>query len=401
MNVIASQIGVRPVGTEANASLLKYVKALASSYGYKTTTLPFECKIWNKGVSNLTINNKTYGIYPSPFSQPYKGECEIIFADSVETLQKADCAGKVVAICGTLANDAIMPKNFPFFFPEEHKFLIELLESKQPAAILAFTGKQPMSGLDPFPLFEDGNFLIPSAYISQSYLDEIKSFNKRVEINIDSHTQPSESEQLIIWNNLENKERIVICAHMDSKYNTPAALDNGAGVAVLLEMMRILKDEQKPFDIEFVPFNSEEYYGVCGQLNYMNRINNELTNIKLVINIDSPCHKDSKTALSFYNFTDDVKQKYVDYIKTRGNVVTGPEWYAGDHAMFAFRGIPCLAVTSSNLFDGVLELSHTPKDTIENVDYELIKNTADVLVGIITNNLIEGYKYCNNSALSV
>ena len=61
----------------------------------------------------------------------------------------------------------------------------------------------------------------------------------------------------------------------------------------------------------------------------------------------------------------------------------GEEWYAGDHAMFVFRGIPCLAVTSSNLFESVLEVTHTPRDTRELIDESLIGPTAEFLSEII------------------
>jgi len=36
----------------------------------------------------------------------------------------------------------------------------------KPKAIIAVTGKNPACGLDPFPMFEDGNFSVPSAYVT-------------------------------------------------------------------------------------------------------------------------------------------------------------------------------------------------------------------------------------------
>jgi len=40
--------------------------------------------------------------------------------------------------------------------------------------------------------------------------------------------------------------------------------------------------------------------------------------------------------------------------------------------------------TSSDFFDGALEYTHTPKDTIETVETELIKNSAKYLVDFIS-----------------
>ena len=37
------------------------------------------------------------------------------------------------------------------------------------------------------------------------------------------------------------------------------------------------------------------------------------------------------------------------------------DWYSGDHAIYAMNGTSCIAVTSSDLFDGALEAVHTQK----------------------------------------
>jgi hypothetical protein len=51
---------------------------------------------------------------------------------------------------------------------------------------------------------------------------------------------------------------IVVGAHYDSAPGTPGANDNGTGVALLLEMARLLKDEALPKTIRYVAFVNEE-----------------------------------------------------------------------------------------------------------------------------------------------
>ncbi len=40
---------------------------------------------------------------------------------------------------GELAREQLMPKNFPFYQPEEHQRIIHLLEAQKPLAIIAAT----------------------------------------------------------------------------------------------------------------------------------------------------------------------------------------------------------------------------------------------------------------------
>jgi len=70
----------------------------------------------------------------------------------------------------------------------------------------------------------------------------------------------------------DSKKRIMLCAHWDSrpisdrdpdttKYNLPilGANDGASGVAVLLEMSRILKNNEPPVGVDIVLFDGEDY----------------------------------------------------------------------------------------------------------------------------------------------
>ena len=66
-------------------------------------------------------------------------------------------------------------------------------------------------------------------------------------------------------------------------------------------------------------------------------------------------------------------------MQAENGVVHGSEWYAGDHAAFAFRGISCMALTSSDLFEGGLEHTHTMRDTLDTVDSGQVEPAADFI----------------------
>ncbi len=382
-DVIAKE---RPVGTAANDEILDILEKRFKDMNYSVRSLPFDCVVWEKGKSVLTINNQVFDIEPSPFSESYEGSGILRIVKTIEELQDTDCNGVILILAGKLTESPLQPKVYPFYYPKEHKFLISLIEQKQPKAIVAATGKTPLNGKDPFPLFEDGNFLIPSGNIREQTLLQIEAMvhsDAAVHLTLNSHKSPAKSRQIIASKKTgKSAGKIVVCAHMDTKYNTPGALDNASGVAVMLQVAKAL--EPTRYDIDLLPFNSEEFYGACGELEYLKRIDRERDRIVLMVNIDSPCHKGAQTAISVYNLKDSMNQITNRVMNRSSRITKGQEWYAGDHTPFIARGIPCLVATSSDFFSGALEYAHTPKDTLDTIDFDMVNNTAKYLVEVIT-----------------
>ncbi len=375
----------RPVGTKMNEELVEVLEQQLSGMGYNIQSLPFACMVWNNGVSYIKIKNLSIAVEPSPFSEPFSGSGRLHVAKTLEQLENVECKDGILVLAKDMTRTPLQPKNYPFYYPDEHKCLIALLEKKSPKAIIAVTGKNILNGQNPFPLFEDGNFLIPSCNIGEEYLNELDKASRLaapVNLVIDSHKVEATSRQIIASRTVEKSAgKIIIAAHMDTKYNTPGALDNAAGVAVLLQTAQQLSSSV--YDIDIVPFNSEEFYGATGELEYLKLLDSENKAIALMINIDSPCHKGSVTAISFHNLMNPIGKTINTLMANNPNIAKGKEWYAGDHAPFIFRGISCMVVTSSDFFDGALDHTHTPKDTVDTVDYELVKPTAQYLADVI------------------
>lgn len=385
-DILKNILKERPVGSENNMDILLYLENLMVKMGYDIKKLPFVCTTWETDESCLTLNDRRIKIQASPFSQPFEGSGKLVFAKSLEELETADCQNCILVVGGELVTTPLQPKEYPFYYPDAHKYLIELFERKQPAAIIAATGKHALCGLQPFPLFEDGNFLIPSAYVTEAMFEELQGNDKEgmAWVSIQSKNKQQNSYQLVSRKrNKSNYGKIIICAHMDTKYNTQGALDNAVGVAVLIGAAARLAGSD--CDIDIVPFNGEEYYEASGEVEYLKYISSGQNEVSLVINIDSPCHAGSKIAVSLYNFDDPAKEVVDHLMQTQNEVVYGPEWYAGDHAAFAFRGIPCMVLTSSDLFEGGLDNTHTMQDTLETVDLsqiELVVNYINKIVEI-------------------
>ncbi len=379
------KIGIeRAVGTEGNHKVLAILEKQLSSMDYEVLSIPITCTIWNHDNSCIQYAGKDIHIEVSPFSESFIGEGIVRTAGTMDELLSLDCHNSVMVLKDHLVIKSLQPKNYPFYYPDEDKELIELLESKEPAAIIVASGHHPMCGLDPFPLFEDGNFLIPSAYISNRVWEDISEdlFDRLVSVNIFSRKEVVESKQLVATKKAkENNGKIVICAHMDSKYNTPGALDNGIGVVTLLEMVEFISTEK--YDIDIVPFNGEEYYEASGELAYLDYLRNNGDTVKMVINIDSPCHIGSEIAVSTYNLEKPIQIQVESIVEEVDRVCLGNEWYSGDHAAFAFQMIPCIAISSSDLFEGALDCTHSVKDVASTVDISLINPAVQFVIKLI------------------
>lgn len=375
----------RPVGTSVNTELIGVLEQYLREWGYSIQSLPFDCMVWSNGESAVKVNNQRIVIEPSPFSEPFSGTGKLHIVKTVEQLESINCEDHILVLAGDLTRTPLQPKNYPFYYPDEHRLIISQLEKKSPKAIIAATGGALLNGQNPFPLFEDGNFLIPSGSIGEEHLEELDKasrLNTPVSLVIDSHKVKAKSRQIVAAKRVRNSAgKIIIAAHMDSKYNTPGALDNAAGVAVLLQTAQSL--HSPVYDIDIVPFNSEEFYGANGELEYLKLLDLEDSEIALMINIDSPCHKGSETAISFHNLSNPIAGLTDALVANSPRIIRGKEWYAGDHAPFVFGGFPCLVVTSSDFFDGALKHTHTPRDTVDTVDFELVKPTAQYLADVI------------------
>lgn len=391
--IIKNLLKERPVGSKNNMDILLYLENLMVKMGYDIKKLPFTCTTCETGESCLTLNDRRIEIQASPFSQPFEGSGRLAYVKSLEELEAANCQNCILVVGGELVATPLQPKEYPFYYPDQHRYLIELFERKQPAAIIAATGKHAMCGLQPFPLFEDGNFLIPSAYVPEAMFEELQGNDKEgmARVSIQTKNKQQNSYQLVAQKrNKSNHGRIIVCAHMDTKYHTQGALDNAVGVAVLIGAAARLVGSN--CDIDIVPFNGEEYYEASGEVEYLKYISSSQDDVSLVINIDSPCHAGSKIAVSLYNFDDPAKEVVDHLMQTQNEVVYGPEWYAGDHAAFAFRGIPCMVLSSSDLLEGGLDNTHTMRDTLDTVDLsqiELAVNYINQMVGCVNKGVLE------------
>jgi len=377
-------IGERPVGSVGNLEAADFIEKEMAQLGWVTETPEFEALDWHDGGAVLYAGSETFVVSASPYSLGFTGEGELISVTNVTELSKADAAGKMLFLHGDIAAEQLMPKNFVFYNPDEHKEIIALLEQSGARAIICATGRNAAlaGGVYPFPLIEDGDFNIPSVYMTEEEGKKLLPFvGKKVILNSDSRRIESKGRNVIGIKGNRIADKIVVTAHFDAKIGTPGAIDNATGVIVLLLLARLLGDYSGKLQIELVAFNGEDYYSVPGQMNYIAANQDSFSKIMLNINIDGAGYKDGPSALSFYGLPPLIETRAREVLASSKGVVEGKQWPQGDHSIFIQHGRPALAATSQWFSENIdsQTITHTPEDKPEIVDCRKLVELAETL----------------------
>lgn len=373
LNALCHDTTERCVGSEGNRQATYFFEKELTSLGWDTTMPEFDAMDWEENGAVLRSGETYYNVFVSPYTLGFKGEAELVSASSVTELENLEGEGKFILLKGEIAKEQLMPKNFVFYNPEEHKRIITLLENSGARAIISATGRNAAlaGGVYPFSLIEDGDFTIPSVYMTEEEGKKL-SMCTGMKLSLDSQSKriPGKGYNVIARKGKDNSQRIVVTAHIDAKKGTPGAIDNATGVIVLLLLADLLKDYQGNKLIEIVAFNGEDYYAVPGQMNYIVANQNDFSQILLNINIDGAGYKEGLSAFSLYDLPDNLNNMVHEIISQYPGICEGVQWPQGDHSIFLQFGVPAVAISSKWFIDNIndQDITHTPKDNIEIVD---------------------------------
>lgn len=381
LQVLCSEIGERRVGSERNRKATAYAEKVMKESGWRTVTTQLPVIDWKTEGATLTCNGESFEVFSSHYSLGCSVVGELVAINTVALLEQADVEDKIVLLYGEIAMQQIAPKNFPFWNPEEHQHLIALLEQGKPAALVCATERNSATagGVYPFPLFEDGDFDIPSVYMKDTEGERLLAYAGQSVVLISRAERMFETAFNVIGRSSDRtKGRIVITAHIDTKIGTPGAIDNGTGVAVVLALAELLKESPGKHPIELVIFNGEDYYGASGQVKYVEQNAGRFSDILLNINIDGAGYCEGISCFSPFNLPDGVLDALHEVLWDAPELTEGLPWYQGDHSLFLQNGCPAIAVSSQWFIENFANqsLTHTPKDNLTVVSYERVAECA-------------------------
>lgn len=207
---------------------------------------------------------------------------------------------------------------------------------------------------------------------------------------------------------------IVVGAHYDSVHGSPGANDNGTGVAAVLELSRLLKDEQLNRTVRLVAFANEEppffYSKEMGSQIYAARSREREERIIAMLSLETIGYYSDMPGSQHYPFPFNLfYPNTANFIGFVGNLssrklvrrsvdafrrttafpsegVAAPGWITGigwsDHLSFWQAGYRAIMVTDTALFR--YAHYHSPTDTPDKIDYSRTARVVNGLSDVVT-----------------
>lgn len=200
---------------------------------------------------------------------------------------------------------------------------------------------------------------------------------------------------------LHSDMTFIVCAHYDSFAGlsagwmwdwgilpAPGADDNASGVAVLIELARILSQHKFDFTIKFIAFTGEEL-GMFGSKDYAKKLASRGGNIAGVINLDMIGFDPDELDIDIIaNYDSEWLANAIEHNKREFgidlavNKIIDPKMIYSDHSSFWKFGYSAVLV-NEGINEKQSDINHTADDTIEKLTPDLIYETAKLVISTI------------------
>ena len=366
---LTDEIGPRPAGSPANRLATDYVRMVLSAAGLESREAPFVCRWWSPGPAAVDIGGAWTEVAPSPFSRPCDVRGRVTRLATDAELEAASVEpGRIVVIDGDLTAESYFPKAFPFVDLPAQRARLERLEALRPAAVIAVVpSARAMSVL------EDGDLDFPYVAVTAALGDRIRE-HRAVGVRIEGCLVDGSGVNVSARSGGPGP-RVVLSAHVDSKATTPGAFDNAGGVAALLA----LAERGLPGDVpvELVFFNGEDHYLAPGEQAWL--ATTDLGEVREAINLDGAGVTGRATSVAMLAYPRAREARARARVAALPDWVVGAPWYESDHAIFAARDIPTLAITSEGSHEDLAAIIHTERDTLRIVDPAILARVVTFL----------------------
>ncbi|MDV2480864.1 Zn-dependent exopeptidase M28 [Methanoculleus sp. Wushi-C6] len=180
---------------------------------------------------------------------------------------------------------------------------------------------------------------------------------------------------------------VVVGAHYDSTSSDPArapgAADNGCGVAIVLELARVMSERSFDRTVEFAFWNAEEI-GLVGSRRYVGAAADRESEILLYLNYDSACGEPGGPPVANVLYNKEAHEAAV--LAAHHNTIYGinltltrkPGSHVSDHTPFWAAGYPAMMTHAPPQ-----QSAHTPDDTIDRISFPYAVKNARLGLSVL------------------
>ncbi len=373
---LADDIGSRPIGSPANRAAADYIRGTFEGCGLAVEMQEIPCPDWLAEHTSLELNGEMLEASANTFAPSCEVAAQTVPVCTLAELEAAPISDKLPVFYGDLAQGELATKG-GIYVSDRDRRILQTLEERRPSGIITINPTLHAR----WRLIEDFDFDIPSVTVSaQSGLKLLKQSGATVQMTIRARRSPSHTDNVVGRLPGEIHDRIVVCAHYDSKVDTPGAYDNAAGVGVLLTLVELLSRRQHRHTLEWVAFTGEEGAGL-GDMEYARRARSGgggFDQVTAAINIDGVGPFTGTTTVTTFVTSQAFELLLDDKLKKYPGVIRVEPWPASDHYIFYSNGVPSIALTSK----GVRDIFHTPTDTIDWISGDKLAESVHLVLDV-------------------
>lgn len=383
---LSETIGERHLGSAGEKETQNFLEKAFQEAGYETARESFTAPGWRYGKHSLTLTSgeviEAFPCYFSPAAN-ISAPLQLIDPTDMAAHQWKELAGKI-AFAGSYDFVQIADTN-------------TLAEELEKAGASAFVINSPYNDTYSTKIVRSPNLKrMPVFTVSQKVaLRLAREEGKIVHIQLEAERFAHVSYNIVAKYRPSQSEgkKLVIGAHYDSSPGIPGAADNASGIAVLLELIKMLRGKLKNWEVDFTAFGGEEYggpgYGIGG-FNYWH--NHQTEPIQAMICLDGIGAYLSKPGVRIGRSPALRTLAKKSMPRTRPRVL--PYRAGSDQGIFHKHGIPTAWFTDGGPANGVgLYPLHSPQDAINLLDFtkleKLTEDIHDFLLGVIDQGLTE------------
>lgn len=355
-------------GTDEEKKVFEIIAEEIRSIGFEPIWEPFEVDTFRAGNGSITVEGTrphSYKVNPVGLSgsADVSGKLRFIEASALPHAKSAE--GEIVLI-----NDHIGYKAY------------EKLSKIKALAFLTVSSPGKPAGFPSLKKLAIERFgKIPGGVVTyETGLKLISKVGKKARLFTEQKEFVGVSHNLITFipGEIEDED-LVLCAHADSVADSPGAIDNAAGCVELIGLISYFKKNKPRRNLRCCFFGSEEL-GLLGSHAYVDAHRDELSRIRLVINLDlgGDIFGDNQ---AFITGGEEIANYIDSRNKLRGlGLKVKKSIYSSDNMPFARQGIPSISFGRAGLGTS---LGHSCKDVVSNVDERSLRSMAQIALEFV------------------